>query len=65
MRLPQAADGTVLVLKRLRHPEEWMWVWKEKGVVEKGEPEKCRRPGAGVGEEVVKSPARSYREEAG
>ena len=35
------------------------------GVVEKGEPEKCRSPGAGVGEEVVKSPARSCREEAG
>lgn len=36
-------------------------VWKEKGVVEKGEPEKCRSPEAGVGEEVVKSPARSCR----
>ena len=59
------ADGTVLVPKCLCHPEEWIWVWKEKGVVEKGEPKKCRSPEAGMGEEVVKNPARSCREEAG
>lgn len=52
-----------MVPKCLRHPEEWIWVRKEKGVVEKGEPGKCRSPEAGVGEEVVKSPARSCREE--
>lgn len=34
-------------------------------MVEKGEPKKCRSPEAGMGEEVVKNPARSCREEAG